>query len=180
MLFLIIFMSESALYTPHNSKHLQRPILGNRDRCSQHGICHVASLALEGILLLARVRNTPGIAAYTASMAYPMPNTISILVNLVRRLLSTGAPCPLQILRTLVIDLLWLLLRCSTSNIFPDIGDINELAPGYLCAFPPLSNRRGHALVLDLRVNHGRSMGEGALHKVALVESCSQEDCINT
>jgi hypothetical protein len=79
MLCLIIFMSESAMYTSHNSKHPQRPILGNRviDALTMVS-AHVASLALEGILLLARVRNTRGIAAYTAFTAYLMPNTISI------------------------------------------------------------------------------------------------------
>lgn len=53
------------------------------------------------------------------------------------------------------VDLLWLLLRCGTSNVFPDVCDIDKLASSSLRALPALSNGRWHALVLDLRVDHG-------------------------
>ena len=86
MLFLIIFVSESALYTPHNSKHHQRSILGQCviDALSTVSV-HVASPALERLTLVAKMRNTRGIAAYTASTAYPMPSQHHLhRVNLVR------------------------------------------------------------------------------------------------
>lgn len=152
-----------------------------RDRCSQHCVCPCCisstRAAHTGRQNAQHSRYCSLYSLHGISHAQPTPSPSGQFSSLSP--FDSGI-MPLMDSSHLSVDLLWLLLRCSTSNILPDIGDINELASGYLCAFPPLSNRRGHALVLDLRVNHGRSMGEGALHKVALVESCSQEDCINT
>lgn len=78
------------------------------------------------------------------------------------------------------VSLLRLLLSgLSTSQVLSDVGGINSLAAESLDGFPALSNGRWDVGILHLLVDVSRSLREGTLDKLALVESCSQEDGVN-
>jgi hypothetical protein len=97
-----------------------------------------------------------GFAAGTGAIEYPVPDGHQLLpFNLIHQLLSIEKTLQLANSHRLDIHLLWLFLRCSTSDIFAHIGDINKLSSSSLCGLPALSNGWWHALVLDLRVDHG-------------------------
>lgn len=77
-----------------------------------------------------------------------------------------------------LLSLLWGSL--STSEVLPHISGINSLSRQVLDSIPGVLGRRRNVLLVDLLINSCRELAEGTLNKCALVESCSQEDSVQT
>jgi hypothetical protein len=95
----------------------------------------------------------------------------------VSRLRLSHSPISLPARPALGGLLLWDL---STTHILPHIRGINDLSEKSLDSLPTLSNSRWDIGVLNLLVNTSGKLTESALDELALGESCSKEDGVDT
>ena len=79
------------------------------------------------------------------------------------------------------VHLLGLLLHVDpTTHVSPHVSSINNLLTNTLGSCPALLDSRWNIRVLHLLINTSSSLGESVLDKVTLVESSTEEDCIDT